>query len=152
EQLDFKHCYSSALAGYAIAHLDDPRKDMTPLFDLMITAVKPPQDDINAPFLMQAMTIGYDQYVGRQATGRILDGKVVKGQKVIWINQKGEQIPATITRVEGYRGIKKIEFQEGIAGDIVSLSGVPEIMLGDTLCDPAHVVALPPIKIDEPTM
>ena len=151
-QLDFKHCYSSALSGYAITNLDDPKVDMAPLFELMLQAVPPPQDDINAPFLMQAMTIGYDQYVGRQATGRILGGKVVKGQKVLWISQKGEQSSAIITRVEGYRGIKKLEFQEGIAGDIVSLSGVPEIMLGDTLCDPDHVVTMPPIQIDEPTM
>lgn len=152
EQLDFKHCYSSALAGYAIAHLNDPRENMNPLFELMIQSVKPPANDVNAPFLMQAMTIGYDQYVGRQATGRILGGKVTKGQKVLWKNSQGIQTLATITRVEGYRGIKKVEFVEGIAGDIVSLSGVPEIMLGDTLCDPDHVVDLPPIKIDEPTM
>lgn len=151
-QLDFKHCYSSALSGYAIANIDDPKVDMAPLFELMLQAVPPPPDDINAPFLMQAMTIGYDQYVGRQATGRILGGKVVKGQKVLWIPQKGEPSLATITRVEGYRGIKKLEFQEGIAGDIVSLSGVPEIMLGDTLCDPNHIVTMPPIQIDEPTM
>lgn len=152
KQLDFKHCYTSALSGYAIANLDDPKIDMSPLFELIIQAVEPPHDDIDAPFLLQAMTIGYDQYVGRQATGRVLGGKVVKGQKVLWINNKGEQQPATVTRVEGYRGIKKIEFEEGIAGDIVSISGIPEIMLGDTLCDPNHVVILPPIQIDEPTM
>src|ERR1700722_2701000 len=152
DQLDFKHCYTSALSGYAIASLDDPKHDMTPLFELIIQSVKPPQNDINSPFLMQAMTIGYDQYLGRQATGRILGGKVVKGQRVLWIDQKGTQTPASITRVEGYRGMKKIEFQEGIAGDIVSLSGIPEIMLGDTLCDPNHIVHLPPIQIDEPTM
>jgi GTP-binding protein len=151
-QLDFKHCYTSALAGYAIAHLDDPKKNMDPLFELIIQSVKPPQDDVNAPFLMQAMTIGYDPYVGRQATGRILGGKVVKGEKVLWIDQSGKQALATITRIEGYRGIKKVEFQEAIAGDIVSLSGVPEIMLGDTLCDPNHIVHLPPIRIDEPTL
>lgn len=152
EQLDFKHCYTSAISGYAIASLDDPKKDMSPLFDLIIKSVKPPQNRIEDPFLFQAMTIGYDQYVGRQATGRILGGKVVKGQRVLWIDQKGVQTPMTITRVEGYRGIKKVEFTEGIAGDIVSLSGVPEIMLGDTLCDPEHIVNLPPIQIDEPTM
>jgi GTP-binding protein len=151
-QLDFKHCYTSALTGYAIRNLDDPKKDMTPLFDMIIHSVDPPKDDIHAPFLMQAMTISYDPYVGRQATGRILGGKVTKGEKVVWLNQKGEQNPATITRIEGYRGLKKIEFPEGIAGDIVSLSGIPDIMLGDTLCDPGHIVFLPPIQIDEPTM
>ena len=152
EQLSFKYCYASALSGYAMAEIDDPRTDMTPLFDLIISAVDAPKDDPNAPFLMQAMTIDYDQFVGRQATGRILGGKISKGQKVIWIDKKGEQKLSSITRIEGYRGIKKVEFPEAIAGDIVSLSGIPEVMLGDTLCDPDHIVTLPPIKIDEPTM
>ncbi|MCH9625985.1 MAG: GTP-binding protein TypA/BipA [Chlamydiales bacterium] len=152
EQLDFQYCYASALSGYAFMHLGDPREDMKPLFDLIIEAVPPPHDDIEAPFVMQAMTIDYDQYVGRQATGRVLGGKVVKGQKVLWTDAQGKQAPAMITRIEGYRGIKKVEFEEAIAGDIVSLSGIPDVMLGDTLCDPENIVVLPPIRIDEPTM
>lgn len=152
EQLEFSYCFASALAGYAIRDEHEERKDMKPLFDLIISAVKPPEDDENAPFLMQAMTIDYDQFVGRQASGRILGGKVVKGQKVIWIGQEGEQNQATITRVEGYRGLKKVEFEEAVAGDIVSLSGIAEVMLGDTLCAPEKIVRLPSIRIDEPTM
>lgn len=152
EQLEFKYVFASALSGYAINHVDDPRVDMKPLYDLIISAVKPPKDDVNAPFLMQAMTIDYDPYVGRQATGRVLGGKVVKGQKVIRVDQKGVFTPFTITRIEGYRGIKKVEFPEASAGDIVSLSGIADVMLGDTLCDPDHVIQLPPIRIDEPTL
>jgi len=152
EQLDFKYCFASALSGYALADLEDPKDDMQPMFDLIVSGVEPPTDDPSAPFLMQAMTIGYDQFVGRQATGRILGGRVKKGQQVLWIDQQGKQSNASITRVEGYHGIKKVEFEEGVAGDIVSLSGVPEIMLGDTLCDPANIVELPPVRIDEPTM
>lgn len=147
KQLDFKHCYASAIQGYALANIDDEKKDMAPLFDLIISSVEPPKDDVNAPFLMQAMTIDYDQFVGRQATGRILGGKVVKGQRVLW-----NGTPASITRIEGYRGIKKVEFEEAVAGDIVSLSGIPDVMLGDTLCDPQHPVQLPSIRVDEPTM
>lgn len=147
KQLDFRYCYASAIEGYAMAHLGDEKKNMTPLFDLIIEAVEPPSDDPKAPFLMQAMTIDYDQFVGRQATGRILGGKVIKGQKVLW-----NGVPATITRVEGYRGMKKVEFAEAIAGDIVSLSGIPEVMLGDTLCAPERPTQLPPIAVDEPTM
>jgi len=152
EQLDFKYCYASALDGYAVSNLGDPCNDMTPLFDLIISTVPAPQDNIHSPFLMQAMTISYNRFVGRQATGRVLGGKVTKGQKVMWINQKGEKILSTITRIEGYRGIKKIEFDEATAGDIVSLSGIPEITLGDTLCDPEHIVQLPMIHVDKPTM
>ena len=152
EQLDFKYCYTSALDGYAISNLGDPCNDITPLFDLIISAVPAPQDNIDSPFLMQAMTISYNRFVGRQATGRILGGKVTKGGKVMWINQQGKQILSTITRIEGYRGIKKVEFDEALAGDIVSLSGIPEIALGDTLCDPGHIIQLPAIAIDKPTM
>lgn len=152
EQLDFSYCYASSLLRYAIAKINDPRIDMTPLFELIISSVAPPDADVNKPFLMQAMTIDYDQFVGRQATGRILGGTISRGQKVIWIDQNGEQTTSTITRVEGYRGIRKIEFEKAIAGDIVSLSGIPEIMLGDTLCDPSNIVRLPPVHIDEPTL
>jgi GTP-binding protein len=152
EQLEFSYCFASALAGYAIREEHEERKDMKPLFDLIISAVKPPENDVNAPFLMQAMTIDYDQFVGRQASGRILGGKVTKGQKVIWIDQEGNENLSTITRVEGYRGLKKVEFEEAIAGDIVSLSGITEIMLGDTLCAPEKIIRMPPIRIDEPTM
>lgn len=152
EQLDFKYCYASALSGYAFAHIGDPKKDMTPLFDLIIDAVQPPPDDIDAPFLMQAMTLDYDDYVGRQATGRVLGGVIRKGQKVLRLEQNGNKAIYTITRIEGYRGLKKVEFPEAIAGDIVSLSGIPEVMLGDTLCDPEHPKLMPPLRIDEPTM
>lgn len=152
QQLGFKFCYASALSGYAMHDIKDPKKDMAPLFELIINAVPPPPDDVKAPFLMQAMTIDYDQYVGRQATGRILGGIVKKGQKIVQVTPQGEERPCTVTRIEGYRGIKKVEFAEALAGDIVSISGIPDVMLGDTLCDPQHIVKLPPIRIDEPTM
>ena len=93
EQLDFKYCFASALAGYAIRHMEDPRKDMEPLFDMITTCVSAPSEDINDPFLIQAMTIDYDQFVGRQATGRVLGGKIRKGEKVIRIDHKGEKTP-----------------------------------------------------------
>lgn len=152
EQLAFQYCYASALSGYAISHLDDPRVNMNPLFDLIVKAVPPPKADLNAPFMMQATTIDYDDFMGRQATGCILGGKVVKGQRIVRIRDNGEKTQHSITKVQGYRGLKKVEFNEAIAGDIVSLSGVLDIMLGDTLCDPDHPVQLPPIRIDEPTL
>lgn len=152
EQLDFKYCFASALSGYALAHPKDPIKDMEPLFNLILTAVKPPQDDIEKPFLFQAVSIDYDQFVGRQATGRVLAGRVSKGQRVMWVNQKGEKVATTITRIEKYEGIKRVECEEGTAGEIISLAGIPEVMLGDTLCHIDHPVQLPPIRVDEPTM
>lgn len=151
-QLDFRYCYASALSGYALKHLDDPRVDMTPLFDLIVEAVPAPDDDLNAPFYMQATTIDYDDFVGRQATGRVRGGKVVKGQRVACITPDGVKSLHSITKIQGYRGIKRVEYPQALAGDIVSLSGIPDIMLGDTLCDPEHLMQLPPIHVDEPTL
>lgn len=151
-QLDFTYCYASALNGYAMRTLDDPREDMRPLFDLILEKVPPPDGEESAPFLLQAMSIGYDQFVGRQATGRVLQGKLLKGQRLLWINREGQEQMVTISRIEGHRGLEKVEFPEALCGDIVTLSGVPEVMLGETLCDPDHPVRLPPIDIDEPTL
>src|SRR5262249_22055063 len=97
-------------------------------------------------------TISYDDYVGRQACGRILEGKVQKGQTVIHCHASGTENRCVITRIEGYLGLDKIEMDEAGVGDIVCLSGIPDITIGDTLCDPKKIVRLPPIKLDEPTV
>ena len=115
---------------------DDEKKDMRPLFELIISAVDAPKGDLDAPFLMQAATISYDDYVGRQACGRILEGKIKKGQQVIHINAAGKQTRCSITRIENYLGLQKIEVDEAGVGDIVCISGIPEITIGDTVCDP----------------
>lgn len=151
-QLDFRYCYASGLSGFAIHQLGDPHKDMRPLFELIVSAVDAPQGSLEEPFLMQAATISYDDYVGRQACGRILEGIVRKGQQIIHCDAKGNQSRCTVTRVEGYLGLQKVEMDEAGVGDIVCISGVPEVTIGDTLCDPKNVMRLPPIKLDEPTV
>lgn len=152
EQLDFRYCYASGLSGFATHHVDDPRTDMRPLFELIVSAVARPPGELTAPFLMQSATISYDDYVGRQACGRILEGKIKKGQQVIHCDASGNQTKCTISRIEGYLGIHKVEMEEAGVGDIVCLSGVPNVNIGDTLCDPINIVRLPPIKLDEPTV
>ncbi len=152
EQLNFRYCYASGLSGFAKQHLDDPAVDMAPLFELIKTAVAAPSGDLENPFLMHTSTIFYDDYVGRQASGRILQGTVKKGQQVMHIDHEGKQNKCTIVRIQGHLGIEKIDMEEAGVGDIIILSGVPEVSIGDTLCDPAHIVRLPQIKIDEPTV
>lgn len=152
EQLDFRYCYASGLGGFAIHHLGDAQVDMRPLFELIVSAVSAPPGSLENPFLMQAATITYDDYVGRQACGRILEGRVKKGQQVIHCDSKGNQTKCTVTKIEGHLGINKIEMDEAGVGDIVCLSGIPEVTIGDTLCDPQKIVVLPPIKLDEPTV
>lgn len=152
EQLDFRFCYASGLTGFAIHHINDERQDMRPLFELIISAVPAPSGSMELPFLMQAATVSYDDYVGRQACGRILEGKVKKGQPILHIDDKGKMTRASVTRIEGHLGLEKIEIEEAGVGDIVSISGIPEVTIGDTLCDPNKVVHLPKIKLDEPTV
>lgn len=152
EQLDFRYCYASGLSGFAMHHANDPRTDMRPLFELIVNAVKVPNGDPQAPFLMQCSTISYDDYLGRQACGRILNGSVKKGQQIVHIDESGNPSKCTVIRIEGHLGISKVEMEEAGVGDIVSISGVPEIMIGDTLCDANHIVRLPRIRIDEPTI
>lgn len=152
EQLDFRYCYASGLSGFAIANLDDERVDMSPLFDLIVNATPVPEGDEANPFLMQAATISYDDYVGRQACGRILEGKVKKGQSIIHIDANGKETRASVSKIQGYLGLAKIEMDEASVGDIVTISGVPEVMIGDTLTDPSRIIQLPPIKMDEPTV
>ena len=152
EQLDFRYCYASGLSGFACQQINDPRKDMRPLFELIIEAVPAPSGDQSDSFSMQALTISYSDYLGQQATGRILNGMVRKGQKIMRIASDNAQTLHTVTRIDGYEGLKKIELEEAIAGDIVSISGVLEIKLGDSLCDPLNPIVLPKVQIDEPTV
>lgn len=152
EQLDFRYCYASGLSGFAMHHVNDPRTDMRPLFELIVSGVQVPKGDPQAPFLMQCSTISYDDYLGRQACGKILNGSVKKGQQLVHIDESGNPSKCTVVRIEGHLGISKIEMDDAGVGDIVSISGVPEIMIGDTLCDVNHIVKLPRIRIDEPTI
>ena len=152
EQLDFKYCYASGLSGFAMHKLEDPRDSLKPLFELIIQAVDAPKGSLENPFLMQAATLSYDDYVGRQACGRILEGKVKKGQPIIHSDPNGKQTRAVVTRIQGWLGLEKIEMEEAGVGDIVVISGIPEVIIGDTLCDPNHIKILPPIKLDEPTV
>jgi GTP-binding protein len=152
DQLDFRYCYASGLGGFAIQHLNDAKNDMRPLFELITEAVSAPSGSLNNPFLMHVSTIGYDDYVGRQACGRILEGSVKRGQSVIHIDEQGNQNKCTITRIEGHMGLEKVELDQAGVGDIVILSGMPTVTIGDTLCDPSQITRLPRIKLDEPTV
>jgi GTP-binding protein len=151
-QLDFSYIYASGVNGYAIEKLTDTPKDLAPLFELILKACPPPPGRIDLSFLMQAATIAYDDYLGRLATGRIIEGKVKKGDSVTRVDRNGNHTQHRITKIEGHLGLRKVELEEAGAGDIVSLAGVPEIDIGDTLCASDQVVQLPPIVLAEPTV
>jgi GTP-binding protein len=152
DQLDFSYCYASGFSGYAMKKLDDPKENLVPLFDLVVDQVPAPSGSTDAPFIMQALTLSYDDFVGRQATGRILEGTIRKGDSFALVNKDGHPTNHKITRIEGYLGLKKIELEEASVGDIVNVAGAPEVMIGDTLCDPNHICHLPAISLGEPTV
>ncbi|NGX48581.1 MAG: GTP-binding protein TypA/BipA [Candidatus Anoxychlamydiales bacterium] len=152
EQLDFAYIYASGVNGYAIKNENDPKENMKPLFDLIIEKVPAPKGDINAPFLMQAATIDYDNYLGRQACGRILEGVAKKGMEIKRIDKDGIEQNFKIQKINGYHGLKKVELLEAGVGDIVTISGLEKVSIGDTLCDLDNTKKLSPISIEEPTL
>lgn len=152
EQLDFPYIYASGFNGYAIEKIGDEPKDLKPLFNLVLKKAPPPSGNLDLPFLMQAATLSYDDYVGRQACGRILEGKIKKNEMVMRVDRNGNQTTHKVVRIEGHLGLKEIEIEDAGAGDIVVLSGIPEIEIGDTLCDPNEIRQLPPITLAEPTV
>ncbi len=152
EQLDFTIVYASGLSGFAVKELGDPRVDMRPLFEVITDKVPCPPGNLELPFLMQAITLSYDDFLGRQACGRILEGVVKKGQSITKVDKNGHPTQHRVVRIEGYFGLKKVEMEEAGVGDIINIAGIPEVMIGDTLCDPGHVVQLPLIALAEPTL
>ncbi|NGX63898.1 MAG: GTP-binding protein TypA/BipA [Candidatus Anoxychlamydiales bacterium] len=151
KQLDFSYCYASGLTGYAMMDLNDEKKDMNPLFKLIIKSEPKEIGDIDSPFLMQVATIEYDDYVGRQACGRILNGKIQKNQIINHTNQNGCK-SFKIQRIENHHGLNKVEMEEAGVGDIVIISGCEDVTIGDTLSHKENKLTLPPIVIAEPTL
>ncbi len=152
EQLNFAHCYASALSGFAIKNLEDPRVNITPLFDMIIDSVAPPQGNELGPFLFQPAMVYYDDYLGRQACGRMLCGSIKKGDTVLHINKDGKEKRVVISKIEGHLGLNRVELEEASTGDIVILSGIPDVTIGDTLCDPQNIVKIPPIHVTDPVV
>lgn len=152
EQLDFAHCYASGVAGFAVRELTDPQVDMGPLFEMIVAHVPPPGGDETAPFLFQPAMLFYDEYIGRQACGRILDGTISRGESVVHIDRAGQHRNVTISKIEGHKGLQRIELKQASAGEIVIFSGISDVMIGDTLCSPQRVVRLPLIHIGEPVL
>ncbi len=152
EQLDFPVIYTSALEGWAVRDLKDPKGNMDPLLDFILEAVRPPAVNIDAPFKMQITTLDYSPYVGTMGIGRIQQGKVSKNQSVALVSPDGEKFSAKISGVYRALGLERVDISEGIAGDIVAISGSEKIAVSMTVCDPSDTTPLPALKIDEPTV
>ncbi|MFC1702759.1 translational GTPase TypA, partial [Pseudomonadota bacterium] len=152
EQLDFPVVYASALQGYAGLEDDVRDGDMTPLFETILSEVKPPEVDQDGPFQMRVTTLDYNTYVGVIGIGRVQRGSVKPNQQITAIDRYGKQRNARILQVLGFRGLKRVEVAEANAGDIIAITGVENLGISDTLCDREAVEALPPLTVDEPTI
>jgi GTP-binding protein len=152
EQLDFPVIYASALQGYASTDAGQSSQDMTPLFETIVTQVEAPKVDPDAPFQMQVISLDYSSYVGVIGVGRITSGKLKTNMPVILVDRNGKQRNARVGQVFGFLGLERIEIPEAQAGDIIAFTGIEKLNISDTLCDPAHVEAMPPLTVDEPTV
>ncbi|AEE96478.1 translational GTPase TypA [Mahella australiensis] len=152
EQLDFPVVYASAKEGIAKMELDDNSSDIRPLLDTIVRHVEPPVGDPDAPLQMMVSTIEPDEYVGRIAVGRIERGRINYGQRVAVCRKDGSISYAKIGRLYSYKGLKRIEIKESLLGDIVAVSGIEDINIGETICDDQNPEALPFVEIEEPTM
>ncbi len=150
--IDFPYIYASSLNGFAVKHLDDERKDVTPLLDCILENIQEPAGDNTKPFQFRATTLDYNEYVGRIVIGRIANGIVHSQDQVAWINSKGDVSRGKITKLFGFKDLGRVEIESAEAGDIVGIAGFSEIHIGETLCDINHIEALPLIKVDEPTL
>lgn len=152
EQLDFPVVYASALNGYAGMDADVREGDMTPLFQAIIDNVSHPDVEPNAPFQLQVSSLDYNSYVGLIGIGRIKQGKVTKNTAVKVIDIDGNIRTGRVLQPLGFNGLDRVPVDVAQAGDIIAFTGMDKLNISDTLCDPDHVAALPPLTVDEPTV
>ncbi|MFZ2255676.1 MAG: translational GTPase TypA [Patescibacteria group bacterium] len=155
EQLDItdgRIVYTIARDGIAIKNMNDERKDITPLFDTIIEQVAMAANDETKPFKMQIANLAYDNYVGRMGIGRVVDGQVKVGQSVTVIANDGTRRTGKISKVFTSLGLKKIEVDAGVAGDIITIAGIPDIYVGETVAADPEATPMPAITVDEPTL
>ena len=154
EQLDCPFVYASAKGGYATLSLDDEPKDMVPLFETILNYIPAPQGDETAGTQVLISTIDYNEYVGRIDVGKVDNGTIRVNQDCVLVNHHDpdKQKKVKISKLYEFDGLNKVEVNEATIGSIVAISGIADLHIGDTLCSPDHVEAIPFQKISEPTI
>jgi len=152
EQLEFPVIYASAINGVAGNEADQLAEDMTPLFQLIVDKVPPPDVDQNGPLQMQISALDYSSYVGVIGVGRITRGSIKTNMPVVLVDREGNTRKAKIGQVKTYMGLERIDANSAAAGDIICITGIENLNISDTICDPEAVEALPPLSVDEPTV
>src|SRR5262249_24200187 len=144
--------YTSAKLGYARRELEQADTDVRPLLDAILDGVPGPPGDADSPLQLQIATLDYNDYVGRIAIGRISRGRLRIGDPIALPKLEGAVQSWKGRRRETFEGLKRRGVDEAAAGEIVAMAGIPEIQIGETIADPNAPDALPPIRIDEPTI
>ncbi len=152
EQLDFPIIYAISREGKAWLELDKPGDSLDPLFDMILSHLPAAKVDIDSPFQLQVSNLDYSDYLGRLAIGRVIRGKISKNDMVFCLQRDGSQPKARVTKLYTHMGLQRIEVEEVSAGDIVALSGIEDVQIGDTITDLAAPEALPVMTVDEPTI
>jgi GTP-binding protein len=152
EQIEFPVLYTSGRAGTATTDLSVAGSDLKPLFDAIVDHVPPPRGNAEAPFQMLVSNLDSSDYLGRIAIGRIFNGRVAINDPIVVMKLDGVAQETRVTRLYAFEGLKRIEIESASAGDIVCLTGIEDITIGESITDPEHRLAIPPIAIDEPTV
>lgn len=151
-QLEFPVLYASGKGGFAKKELDDPSENMVPLFETILSEVDDPEGDENKPLQFLITNIEYDNYVGQLAVGKIHNGKIRKNQEVMLIKRDGKMVKGKVSLLYGYEGLNRVEIPEATTGEIISIAGLSNLDIGETIADVNNPEALPLISIDEPTL
>lgn len=151
-QLDFPFIYTNARDGYAICELNDEPKNITPLLDFILTHVKPAAAFREREFQMQPAALSYDNYIGRLAIGRVFSGQAKSGQEVYITDATGQVRHAKLGKVFTFHGLQRQEVPEIAAGDIVAVAGIPDLYVGETICNRPDLPPLPAIQVDPPAL
>jgi len=152
DQLDFPLMYAIGREGIAQASLDEKGANLHPLFDMIVDCIPAPSYNPEEPFQMLVSDLGYSDYLGRLAIGKIVNGRVKSNDSLVCIDDQGKQNPLKVTRLQTYQGLTFCEATEVEPGDIIVLSGIEDVMIGDTICNRSYPKALKRITVDEPTV
>ncbi len=152
DQLEFPILHAIAREGRAWREGDQPGNDFLPLFEAITAHVPMAAGDPEAPFKLQVANLDYSDYLGRLALGRVLQGRVKPGDQIVRVGPGKEPEKARVTKVYTHLGLARTETEEGLPGDIIVLSGIADVNIGDTIGDPSLSEALPAVAVDEPTV
>lgn len=152
EALDFKVVYASSREGYAVKHLGDPQENLIPLFESIMENIPAPEGKPGAPLQFLVSSLEYDNFIGRIAVGRVERGTIRRDQLAVLMKRDGSQENVKVNVLQTFSGLRRVDIQEASIGEIICVSGIGDITIGETLCDRECPEAIAFVDIDEPTI